>query len=212
MEVKSELRDAQIEITDVDKVHSANTKGMIWFNRALDKLKIMFNSEVKTVAMEDWVEDRLTTEITSSENGLEVNGLLTVEQGSDPSTPPSGKRKVYVKSDGVYEKNSSGAVNKLATQNDVNAITPSLLGSRVFDSVETVSFSSSMGAGTFQVVYTATSSCIVYSRANTPFFTIHRAGYPVGQSVYMEAGDSLRGTNTSGGALSITSTIKVFKF
>lgn len=35
------------------------------------------------------------------------------EQGSDPSTPSASQRKIYSKSDGLYQKNSSGTVTKV---------------------------------------------------------------------------------------------------
>lgn len=117
MDVKSELRGAQIEITDTDYVHSANKKGLIWFNRALDKLKILFNSEVKTIATEDWVNDRISTDINDSETTLAGAGLITAER-TDPVTPSSGFRHIYAKSDGVYERGDNGTVSRLLRESE----------------------------------------------------------------------------------------------
>jgi hypothetical protein len=53
MDINSELKDAQLEILDADHSYSGNRKGLIWFNRASDKIKAVFNSEVKSIVTND---------------------------------------------------------------------------------------------------------------------------------------------------------------
>lgn len=110
MDVNSELKDAQLEILATDKAHSVNTKGMVWFNKTTDKIKAFFNSEVKTIATEDWVND----EVTNSETNLKNNGLITVEQAGTPATPATGEVNVYAKNDGLYYINDAGTEVQLA--------------------------------------------------------------------------------------------------
>lgn len=111
MDVNSELKDAQLEILDADKAHSANTKGMIWFNRAADKIKAFFNGEVKIIATEDWVNN----EVVNSETNLKNNGLVTIEQAGTPATPDTGEVNVYAKDDGLYYINDAGTEVQLAS-------------------------------------------------------------------------------------------------
>lgn len=122
MRVNSELKEAQFEITETDKAHSVNRKGLVWFNRATDKIKAIFNSEVKTIATEDWVDTRLGSDIAASEQGLVANGLLTDEQASKPSAPDTDKRKLYAKADGIYELGNDDNEHRLARIEDVDNV------------------------------------------------------------------------------------------
>lgn len=122
MDVNSELRDAQIEIRDTDQAHNANRKGLIFFNRVADKLKMLFNSEVKIIATEDWV----ISQVTNSENSLEQGGLLTQEQASTPSTPSTDLRRIYAKEDGIYEMGDDGTEYKLVRQSDFDDLQSNL--------------------------------------------------------------------------------------
>lgn len=44
-----------------------------------------------------------------------IDTILLDERTTDPDTPDSGKRRIYVKSDGLYEKDSSGTVTNTST-------------------------------------------------------------------------------------------------
>ena len=59
MDVKSELIDAQVEVRATDNAYSANRKGLIWFNKTLDKIRAVFNGQVKSIATEDFVTQSL---------------------------------------------------------------------------------------------------------------------------------------------------------
>lgn len=79
--------------------------------------------------------------------------VLAKEQGSDPSTPSSGFRYLYPKSDGFYEKDSNGVIQKIGSgsgQGELNLIDNPSGASNVTDWV-------SSGAG-ISVARTTTSS------------------------------------------------------
>jgi hypothetical protein len=50
-----------------------------------------------------------------------VSKILGIINGTNPANPASGKRVLFAKSDGWYDKNSSGTTVKLATTADVTA-------------------------------------------------------------------------------------------
>ena len=75
---------------------------------------MVYNSVVEILATESYVDNLVST----SESNLEANGLTTNEQASQPSTPASGLRRIYAKSDGVYELGSDGTEYKLVRQTD----------------------------------------------------------------------------------------------
>jgi hypothetical protein len=116
MNVDSELIEAQLENRDTDVVHSPNKKGMTWYNRAADKIKALFDSEVKTIATEDWVENKLT----NSEDGLIAAGLVLAEQPAVPTTPAMDKQSFYPKSDGFYELDDQGIESRVVTDNNIS--------------------------------------------------------------------------------------------
>lgn len=118
MDVNSELKDAQLEIRDADNAYNNNQKGLVWFNRALNKVKMIFNSDVKIIATEDWVTDQ----VSNSEDSLKGAGLITDEQVNDPSAPAVDTRRIFAKNDGVYDQDSDGNVEKLATDTRVTEV------------------------------------------------------------------------------------------
>ena len=113
MQVNSELRDAQLESVDGEKTHSTSTPAKLWFDKTANKIKMMFNADTKVIATEEYVDDKLLADIQASEDGLETGGLLTVEQSTTPSSPEAGKRKLYAKSDGIYQLTNSGVESKV---------------------------------------------------------------------------------------------------
>ena len=113
MDVNSELIDAQVEIKDTDNAFNANKKGLLWFNRVSDKLKMIYNGVVENIANETYVDD----EIDASEAALVANSLVTTEQVT-PSTPATDLRRVYAKTDGIYELGSDGTEYKLLRVED----------------------------------------------------------------------------------------------
>lgn len=52
---------------------------------------------------------------------MNSNDLTYNELPSNPRTPPTNKRRLFPKSDGWYDKNSSGTVSKLATTDDISS-------------------------------------------------------------------------------------------
>lgn len=46
MDIHSELKGAQLEVRESDYTHSANERGRIWFNKAVDKIAVSKNSEI----------------------------------------------------------------------------------------------------------------------------------------------------------------------
>lgn len=54
---------------------------------------------------------------------MNSNDLTYNELPSNPRTPPTNKRRLFPKSDGWYDKNSSGTVSKLATIDDIPEVT-----------------------------------------------------------------------------------------
>lgn len=148
MKIGSQLKDAQLENKASDHAHSPQKTGMIWLNTTVDKIKALFGSEEKIIATEDWVNSRILNDITSSENGLETNGLLTVEQGTTPANPESGKRKFYAKADGVYELDNAGSEERLMRRSEAQIVSGVSSGSI------------SLGIATPSFTYTATKRCI----------------------------------------------------
>lgn len=119
MDVNSELKDAQLEILDADKAHSANTKGMVWFNRATNKVKAMYNSVVEILATESYVD----SQVSGSSSSLDTEGLVTTEQ-TTPATPATNKKRIYAKADDrTYEQGDDGIEHSLARLSDVTANT-----------------------------------------------------------------------------------------
>ena len=50
-----------------------------------------------------------------------VSKILGIINGTNPANPTSGKRVLFAKSDGWYDKNSAGVTAKLATTSDISA-------------------------------------------------------------------------------------------
>jgi hypothetical protein len=109
MEVNSELKEAQLEIKDTDNTFNANRLALTWFNRATNKIKTIFNSEIKTIATEDWVE----SQVLDSENALTADGMLMTDQAVDPATPAAGNKHLYAKDDGLYFKDEEEVVHEI---------------------------------------------------------------------------------------------------
>jgi hypothetical protein len=53
-----------------------------------------------------------------------VSKIFGIINGTNPANPPSGKRVLFAKSDGWYDKNSSGTVTKLVTSVDIDDTYP----------------------------------------------------------------------------------------
>lgn len=110
MDINSELKDAQLEVVDGEKTFSANTPAMIWFDRLANKVKAMYNGVIEILATESWV----TEQIGNSETSLKENGLITDDLVADPATPAADTKHLYAKADGLYYREESGDVHKLA--------------------------------------------------------------------------------------------------
>tara|TARA_Y100000296_G_C5180060_1_gene263660 strand:+ start:1652 stop:2299 length:648 start_codon:yes stop_codon:yes gene_type:complete len=77
MDVKSELRDAQLELVNGEKTHSVNKKGMVWFDYSANKIKAFFNATIKEL-------------VTSDELGSTVDGLpKIISQESEIQISPA---------------------------------------------------------------------------------------------------------------------------
>ena len=50
-----------------------------------------------------------------------VSKIFGIINGTNPASPTSGKRVLFAKSDGWYDKNSAGVTAKLATTSDISA-------------------------------------------------------------------------------------------
>lgn len=152
MDVNSELRDAQLEIKDSDEAFNANQKGLIWFNRAANKVKAIYNATVEILATESYVDAEIASAIGSSEGSLESNGLVTNER-SDPATPANGKAHLYAKTDGIYFRGDNGVISRLEVSS-ASAI-KNITG--LFQN-----YSQSTGQNAVIVLFTATETCEVF--------------------------------------------------
>jgi hypothetical protein len=154
MDINSELKDAQIEIRDTDNAYNGNRKGLIWFNRAVDKIKGIFNSEVKTIATEDWVNDLVTTgvetDLDNYINDIEANGVLTDEQATDPATPASGKVRIFARDNNAYTIDDNGDIRRL----------------RVLSDNITTTYAGNYTIGVTQTVFTAPFDCYARLKVN----------------------------------------------
>lgn len=108
MDVFSELIKAQLENRTTDPSHNGQVRGLMWFNKAANKIKAAYNTVNEILATESWVTEQITTAVSGSEGELSTNGLVTSEQASDPSAPAAGFRRLFAKATGLHEMGSDG--------------------------------------------------------------------------------------------------------
>lgn len=123
MDVNSELRDAQLEIKDTDNAYSANNKGSIWFNRAANLVKVIYNSTVEVLTTQTYVDN----EITTLSDSIKDEGLITPESASDPAAPATGIKRLFAKTDDrTYEQADDGIAHAIARKSEVDSVSSNL--------------------------------------------------------------------------------------
>ena len=114
-----------------------------------------------------------------------VSKILGIINGTNPANPTSGKRVLFAKSDGWYDKNSSGTVTKLATTSDISTpylvYTASLTQSSTSAPVATVLENTLGGTVVWDYnsvgVYTATlSGVFTIGKTNIIYDPFHNMG------------------------------------
>lgn len=147
MDIFSELKRAQLEVTSSDKTLNSAKKALIWFNSTADKIKAIFNSDIKTIATEDWVTNEATTRSQEEIVDTFDSEVIMTEKGSTPATPAANQVIAFQTNQGLYSKDDAGAVKEISP----------------FESITQGAFSHSFPAyNTSQVrVFTATDHCIV---------------------------------------------------
>jgi hypothetical protein len=158
----------------------------------------------------------------------EIHSAAFEEQGSTPSNPASGNRKIYPKSDGWYELNSAGTETQLGGGGSMTSFTAagdSGGGQTIADSntltlaggsgivtadsaTDTVTINNNISAGTIktisggQVAVGSDRNLIVASESGTEDNLWELTGLSVGETVYLRAdtGDTINVLHNNGSA------------
>ncbi len=199
MDVKSELKDAQLEIVDGEKTYNVNKLGLTWFDRTADKIKTFFNGLTETIATESWVEEQ----IGASETSLGDGGLVTAEQETI-TTPDEGYKTIAAKSDGIYYMDSE--------EEEVRLVDTGLFGVNKISIVEgTINVTNTDNNGILVGSYTATQDCLLLvSKLSIPSFagdlsSLYISVFDIARLAIRRSGDSDYKDGIFGGAIYLKS-------
>lgn len=120
MDIHSELKGAQLEVRETDYTHSANERGRIWFNKAVDKIKASFNGVIESLATESWVttkDSELKTELEAKMTTDRIAKAYEVLDLGSYSGANSTPQVVYTATDPCLVFAEVSGVNPADTNN-----------------------------------------------------------------------------------------------
>lgn len=131
-------------------------------------------------------------------------GIKSLEVSTAPTTPASGQRLLYPKSDGWYEKDSSGVEYKTSATDPTNETTPANHGFKAWsmDPAYVVNNQIVPASGTLQVVrlYNQSTSAISLSATYVFMVTVGATLTNVGFGIWDSTGFQLQSQNNVNGA------------